>query len=171
MKEVKIDEKDAYEVLKALGTLAGQGNKYQKVATKIMKQLERKPITVSSRKAKGRDFQKWVCDFIGRGLSKAYNRQYTSGAGDNVEVGWRPMGQAGSDIILRGNASVDFPFDIECKNQNIFSFDGLWQSQARAEGRGLFPALVYKRNKIKEPVIVMTLREFFDFFGWAMRLG
>lgn len=114
---------------------------------------KKKRIKVSSAKAKGRRLQKWVEHKIGELLDLPY--------GKDELIESRPMGQSGTDIILHGDAAVEFPFAVECKSgQNIG-----WQAavrQARAN-QGKYPTwLVFLKTKeFQKPIVMMDAEEFF----------
>jgi hypothetical protein len=94
-------------------------------------------VNTRSCKAKGRSCQNHVRDRI---------RDLTGlGEGD---VDARTMGNKGTDIILSPNAFSQFPFAVECKNQEALN---IWSALQQAEDnatKGL-PLLVFKRNRSK----------------------
>jgi hypothetical protein len=60
------------------------------------------------------------------------------------------------DLKLSPAARYLFPFSVECKNQEKLS---IWAAiaQAVANARGYPPAVVFRRNKMKEPWIAVPL--------------
>lgn len=112
-------------------------------------------ITVASRKAKGRNLQKWVA----QKLAALSGLTYTPGD-DESEIDTRPMGQAGVDIILRGMAAKMFPFAFECKNGESFQLVKSIE-QARANSSKERPwIIVHKRKKFRNPIVVMDWETF-----------
>ena len=87
--------------------------------------------TVASRKARGRNLQNKTAEML-----KEYYPQ----------VIFKPaiMGETGRDVHAYGN----FPFSIECKNQEALN---IWSAiqQAEANAGVLVPLLVFKRNRSK----------------------
>ena len=122
-------------------------------AEKIIKKLERaeKKIKTSSAKGKGRGLQYWVCERI----AKMFGIEFVQ-SDDSCLIQSRPMGQHGTDIILRGEIGKKFPFDIECKACESLSIPD-WVRQARSnkkEERDWL--LVFKKQTIgHEPLVVM----------------
>lgn len=109
---------------------------------------------ISSRKAKGRSLQKWVCEQISKLLDTPWGR------GDDMEISPRPMGQPGPDVVMSKQVREKFPLTCECKNQeswNIISFI----EQAKTN---IYPntdwLLIIKKNKIK-PLVVLDAEVFF----------
>ena len=131
-----------------------------KEAEKLIKKLKKelKPIQVSSRKSKGREFQKFICKKISEntGISWGYE--------DDKEIQPRLMGQSGVDIVLRGKAKECFPFAVEAKNQENLS---LWKTieQAQAnQGDFKFWIVIHKKNG-KKPIAIMDLDSFFSLYN------
>jgi len=80
--------------------------------------------------------------------------------GKDCDIESRPMGQSGTDVILRGEAKKLFPFSVECKAQESWSIPA-WIKQAQAnEMVGTDWLLVAKRSREK-PVIIMDMDTFF----------
>lgn len=76
----------------------------------------------------------------------------------------REMGQSGTDVRLIGEAKKDFPFSIECKNQESWAVHS-WIDQARSnQEKGTAWLLIAKRNRSK-PVVIMDADEFFNLFA------
>lgn len=147
MKEIKIDKNEII-YLKDLMELENC-----EISRKILKKLERaeKRITTSSAKAKGRNLQYWVCER----LSKLFNVEYNQ-SDDNSLIQSRPMGQHGTDIIIRGELEKKFPFDIECKAQESLSIPN-WVNQAKTNCKNNHKwLLVFKKKSISvEPMVIM----------------
>lgn len=114
---------------------------------------KKKPISVASRKAKGRKLQKQIAKFI----SKITNIPVEK----DGDIEPRPMGQTGRDVILRGKAKELFTFHgIECKNQEKFS---IWDAIKQAGEHGGKPIVFFKRNK-SDIYVVLTAEDFFDLY-------
>ena len=109
-------------------------------------------ITVKSAKAKGRNFQKQVAERISKLLDIPVEK--------DGEIESRPMGQSGTDIILRGDALELFPYSCEMKNQQNVSIHQ-WIEQAKTNTKeGTNWLLFFKRNHEK-PVVIMDMDAFF----------
>lgn len=142
------------EETKFLKFLLSQRNGLDKpIAGKLIKKLERaeKKIKTSSAKGKGRNLQYWVCERI----AKIFNIEFEQ-SNDNCLVHSREMGQHGTDIVLRGEVSEKFPFDIECKSHESLSIPE-WVRQARSnqkEGRDWL--VIFKKQTIGgNPLVLM----------------
>ncbi len=100
--------------------------------------------TPATRKAKGREFQKYVAECLQESLGLPPE-----------DVVSRPMGSPGLDIMMSADAREKFPFGIECKRTEKLSIPAWWaQCTANAEAEGLVPLLVFKRNR-EEPLAVL----------------
>lgn len=108
--------------------------------------------TVASRKAKSRRLQNWTAEKIADLLDCEW--------GVDCTVAPREMGQGGTDIRLVGEAQEQFPYSVECKNQETWSLPA-WIKQAKENQKeGTDWLLVCKKNH-NEPVIVMDASAFF----------
>ena len=109
-------------------------------------------IAVSSRKAKGRNFQKQVAERISDLLDIPY--------GKDELIASREMSQAGTDIRLIGRAKELFKYSCECKNQETWSLPK-WIKQAKSnKEKGTDWLLFVKKNR-HEPIVVMDMDTFF----------
>lgn len=92
----------------------------------------------SSAKAKGRTLQKLVASEILKAFPNLTERDVASTS----------MGVSGADVKLSEKASEVFPFSVECKNQESLN---IWAalSQAEENAEGLYPLVVFKRNRSK----------------------
>lgn len=108
-------------------------------------------MKTSSCKAKGRRFQQWVAERIGKVLDIEVVK--------DGDIESRPMGQSGSDIILRGEAKRLFPFGVECKNVESLS---IWKALKQAEEYGN-PLLFLTRNRTPK-YVAMRADEFFKMY-------
>jgi hypothetical protein len=119
---------------------------------------KKKPISVASRKAKGRKLQQKVAEYI----SKTINIP----AQKDGDIESRPMGQSGRDVILRGKAKEMFIFHgIECKARESLN---IWQALAQAEEHGGKPIVFFKRNH-SETYAVVKADDFFDLYKLALK--
>jgi len=93
-------------------------------------------------KAKGRKLQKWFARLLVDVLGL-----------DEEDLESRPMGSQGEDIILGKLSRNQFPYSIECKNQEAVN---VWKAYAQAEDncKGYEPLVVIKRNRSKPLVLV-----------------
>lgn len=136
--------------------------KKEKECQRLIKKFENaeKTIKVSSRKGKGRGLQYWVCERI----AKMFGLEFIQ-SDDNCLVHSREMGQAGTDIVLRGKVFDNFPFDIECKSCESLSIPE-WVRQARTnkkENRDWL--VVFKKQTIgHEPLVIMEWETFEKIF-------
>lgn len=117
---------------------------------RLEKLLSKKSIKISSRKAKGRDLQKWVCSKISELTNFPYDQ-----SDDQCLIHSREMGQHGNDIILRGEALKKFPFSIECKNSETLNLlETIEQVQANQIEETDW-LIVHKRKTLKTPIVIM----------------
>ena len=118
--------------------------------------------TVASRKAKGRRLQQEVAARIGELLNLP--------VGPDEMIATREMGQPGTDVRLVGPAKEMFPFSVECKNQESWSLQQ-WIDQAKKnQEKDTDWLLICKKNRLN-PVVVMDMEVFFNFFENIMRMG
>ncbi len=106
------------------------------------------PMTVQSRKAKGRRLQQLVRDTIITSFPEL--------TADDVRS--TSMGAGGEDVTLSAKAKEVFPFSIECKAQEGYGklYDAYEQACTFAVG---IPIVVVKSNK-KVPLVTLSLAEF-----------
>lgn len=110
-------------------------------------------IKVSSAKAKGRNFQKYIASLISELTGIPH--------GKDEDIESRPMGQSGTDIILRGDALKRFPFSIECKAQESWSVPS-WIKQAKANRKDGTDWVLFAKRSREEPVVIMGVSTFFN---------
>lgn len=152
MKEILLDEKETNALI---GLLLGTKPcpSHEKLYSKLITKLEnsKKKIKTSSAKAKGRNLQYWVCER----LSELFGCKFDQ-SDDSCLIQSRPMGQHGTDIILREPLSSRFPFDIECKACEKLSIPD-WVRQAKANTKkGKFWLLVFRKKTLgNNPVVLM----------------
>lgn len=113
-----------------------------------------KGIKISSRKAKGRNLQKWTCQKIADIFKIKYNQQ-----DDQCLIHSREMGQSGIDIILRGDVYKKLPFDIECKAVEKFNlYQAIEQAKSNTESNRYW-LVVHKKN-YSNPIVIMDWEAF-----------
>ena len=130
-----------------------------KIKKKLETALNKKPMKISSRKAKGRSLQYWVCNRIAEMLGIEFVQK-----DDTCLIHSREMGQSGTDIALRGEAAKMFPFDVECKNTEGVSFNAFIQQAKANEKPERSWLLVIKNSIIEKPVAVMDWETFEKIF-------
>ena len=111
----------------------------------------------SSAKAKGRNFQYWVADEIGKLLGIKFDQQ-----DDQCPIHSREMGQSGVDIYFREKSLYEkFPYDIECKNtENISVYSYIKQAEANTKsGRNW---LIFHKKNRHSPIVIMDALHFFE---------
>lgn len=151
MKEVKFD-KDETALLRRL--LKADNSE---TASKIARKLDRaeKPISISSRKSKGREFQYDVCGKIAAATGLPYDQH-----DPNCDIHSNEMGQAGVDIILRNGARKLFPFSVECKAQeNVALKEFVEQARANVAADSRSWLLAIKKQSVGK-LAVLELDEF-----------
>jgi len=79
-------------------------------------------------------------------------------APEDVKV--TPSGVPGEDITFSQSARMQFPYSIECKNQEKLN---IWESlnQCEKNSNGNTPLLVFTRNRSKT-YVVMEIESFLD---------
>ena len=111
-----------------------------------------KRISVASAKQKGRLLQQMVCARISDLTGLPY--------GVDEVISSRPMGQAGTDVALIGDARKEFPFSVECKRVEKLSIPK-WIKQAKEnQMKDTAWLLVCKRSR-EEPIAIISLDQFF----------
>ena len=116
--------------------------------------------TPSSRKAKGRKFQQWVADRIGKVLHIP--------VGKDKDIESREMGQSGVDIKLYGEAKKKFRYSVEVKRQENLSIPA-WIKQAKTnQEKGTDWLLFSKRNQ-EDPIVIMDADAFFSLIKKAIK--
>ena len=99
-------------------------------------------MKTSSAKAKGRRFQQWVRDKLIEQLDI-----------HPEDIESRSMGAGGEDLIMARAAREEFPYSIECKNQESLN---IWKAYEQAtENSGDYePECFIKRNNQKPLAVV-----------------
>ena len=95
-----------------------------------------------SAKAKGRALQQWVVDKLVELLGF-----------DPEDLESRPMGSNGEDIIMGVQSRKQFPYSIECKNQEAVN---VWKAyeQSKENCKDYEPLVIIKRNRTKPLALV-----------------
>ena len=117
-------------------------------------------ISIASRKAKGREFQKWVANQISEFIWKAYKKMIYSGYEDDKLIQPRLMSQGGDDIILRDEAAEYFPYNIECKRVEKFNINQAIAQAKKYQQKGKDWIVFWKKSN-QQPVIIMDAEAFF----------
>lgn len=112
-------------------------------------------IKIASAKAKGRRLQQEIAQKIADITKCIY--------GKDEDIESRPMGQAGTDVILRGKAKELFPFAVECKACESWSIHS-WIDQSK-KNKGKFDTwLLFARRSREKTVVVMDADKFFELY-------
>ena len=111
----------------------------------------------SSAKSKGRRLQKWFADLLIDRLELSP---------EDLES--RPMGSQGEDIILGIQSRLDFPYSVECKNQEAVN---VWKAYDQAESNSskYEPLVVIKRNRSK-PLVVLDSEHFVELLATIKKM-
>lgn len=107
---------------------------------------------ISSRKAKGRRLQQWVC----KKISAITGYEW----GPDKPISSRPMGQSGTDVRLESQVEYAFPFSTECKAQENMSV-GAWVKQAKENQNEGTDWLLFCKQSRKDPIVIMDAEAFF----------
>jgi hypothetical protein len=118
-------------------------------------------MKTSSCKAKGRRLQQWV----GRQIAKATGYEF----GKDKPIASREMGQNGMDIRLVGEVREDFPFAVECKNQENWAIHDWIEQAKQSQEPDMDWMLIAKRNNGK-PVLFMDAETWFEYWVDYLRL-
>ena len=115
--------------------------------------MTKKSISIKSRKAKARVLQNWTAKKISELTGYAW--------GKDEMIAPREMGQQGVDVRLVADAKDDFPWSVECKNQETWSLPS-WIKQAKENQLpGTDWLLICKKNNHEE-IVVLDADVFFD---------
>lgn len=114
-------------------------------------------MNTSSRKAKGRTFQYYICNKIAELFNVKFDQQ-----DEQSEIHSKEMGLSGVDVVLRGEIYNKFPYSIECKNCEKPSMKD-WIIQAKnntKENRNFL--LFWKTKQFKKSVVILDTDVFFE---------
>ena len=117
---------------------------------------KRKRISIQSAKAKGRKLQQEIAKKVAEVTGCEY--------GKDLDIDSRPMGQAGTDVILRGKAKELFPYAIEtkaCESWNVHQ----WIDQAKANISDFKTWLLFAKRRNSKPVVIMDAEVFFNLYA------
>lgn len=109
-------------------------------------------MKTSSAKAKGRALQKWVRDKLLEWFPTL----------DADDVRSTSMGAQGEDIQLSAKARNQFPFTVECKNQEGFKkiYDAYEQAKNNVT-KNTLPVVIIKSNR-KVPLAIVDAEFFIE---------
>ena len=106
-----------------------------------------KIMKTQSAKAKGRRFQQWVRDQLIEQLEV-----------HPEDVESRSMGAGGEDLIMARAAIENFPYSIECKNQESLN---IWKAYEQAESNsGDYEPIVFIKRNNQKPLVVLDAEYF-----------
>lgn len=114
---------------------------------------KKKPISIASRKAKARTAQNWVAQKISDLIGYVW--------GKDELIAAREMGQSGVDIRLIGEAKEDFPWSVECKNNETINLYSAIKQAKDNQMNGTDWLVILKKNK-HDYVAVLDAEVFFD---------
>lgn len=150
-KWVTIDGKDI-DLLIAVQNYAGKtavGDALGSLIARLSK--SQKKITTASAKAKGRNLQQWVCERISAITGIPYVQ-----SDDQCEIHSREMGQAGIDVVLRGEALKRFPFSVECKATESLNLKDTVDQAKSNTYKNTDWIIVHRKKAIPEPLVIMS---------------
>ena len=116
-----------------------------------------KRIAISSAKGKGRSLQQKICRDISEVIHIPYDQQ-----DDECLIHSREMGQAGVDVILRGEAKRLFPFSVECKSAEQLGLLVIRNQAETNKADGTDWMIVYKCKALNGPVVIMDWNRFIE---------
>lgn len=120
------------------------------------------PISIASRKAKGRNLQQYVAKRISDITGIPW--------GKDECIASREMGQTGTDVRLIGEAKKIFPFSIECKYQETWSVPA-WIKQAKENWKkSTGDWLLFVRKNRHEEIVIMDAEAFFKIYEEYLKL-
>jgi len=151
LKSLQIEDNEIDKFLIYLSMIEGRDQIFvKKMISKLKKLRDKQPIKISSRKAKGRGLQKWVCQRI----ADIFNIKYDQ-SDDACAVHSREMGLSGSDIVLRGAILDNFLYSIECKNSEHLNLIAAIDQAKCNQKINTDWLVVYKKKGLVSPIIIM----------------
>jgi len=127
------------------------------VKNEIEPKPKKKRISVRSAKNKGANFQKEIAQKICELLDMPYD-----GHVDSALIETRCMGQAGTDIILRGVAQKKFPYSVECKSTESWNIPkAIRQADSNKKDDTEF-LLFLRRKAFKKSFVLLESDIFFE---------
>ena len=157
-RNLNLDTKEIAVIVEALEIYRNEKmGKADTSLVSLMKKLKNnmKTITVASRKGKGRKLQQFICQEISELIGMYYDQ-----GDDQCLIHSREMGISGTDVVLRGNALVEFPFSIECKSSESFSFMSTIEQAKQNTVQGTDWLIVYKKKGMDNPVAILDWKVF-----------
>ena len=124
---LKLNAKEKEMLLESLKKIENPTKEQISLSKKIEKSLS--PIKRASAKAKGKDWQKEICQMISKITRIPFDQ-----ASDKSQIRSREASLNGTDVVLSGRAAQKFPFCVECKNAESISLaDWVRQAQSNAD--------------------------------------
>ena len=157
-KWISFDEKERVAIQKCLTStgLIDDNELLKKIEKKLVTADKR--ITTASAKGKGRELQHWV----GRKISGLIGIKFDNQSDDSL-IRSREMGQAGVDVILRGEAKERFPFVIECKNTESINFRSFVEQARKYDKEGQW-LLIIRTKSLPDTTVTMSWDTFEKLF-------
>jgi len=146
-KSLQIEDNEIFDLL--------NGMIKDSVLKKLRRLYNKKPIKISSRKAKGRGLQKWLCQKISEMTGIPYDQ-----SDDSCLIHSREMGQPGTDVVLRGEAADLFSYSCECKNAESFNIKETVKQALANKKKDTNILIVYKCKEFKKPVVILEWDRF-----------
>ncbi len=149
---INLDTKEIQEILLAMEAYKNEHKvniSFDSIIKKFKNNL--KTIKIASRKGKGRNLQKFICQEIADLLSITYDQ-----SDDNCLIQSRPMGMSGLDVILRGDALIDFPFSIEAKCAESLNILQTFGQVTKNQLPMTDWMIVHQRKSIPEPLCIIS---------------
>ena len=109
-------------------------------------------ISIASRKSKGRNLQKWICEQISNLTGFEW--------GKDKPIESRPMGQSGCDVRLEKQVLDVFKFSIEAKNQEKWAIPQ-WIDQAKENQMENTDWLLFVKRNRYDPIVILDAKAFF----------
>jgi hypothetical protein len=121
-----------------------------------------KPKSARYGKNKGAQFQKDCADFIAELFGLPWDN-----TDDHSPIKTRPMGSAGTDLIMQEPLYSMFRYDVECKNVESLSVPATVEQATSNTKTGRDWLIMWKRKSFKEPIIIMAQSAFAKLFKEA----
>jgi hypothetical protein len=153
-RNLNLDTKDIQIIMDALEMYRNEKmGKADTSLVPLMKKLKNntKTISVASRKSKGRNLQKFVCQEIADLIGVYYDQ-----GDDQCLLHSREMGQKGTDIVLRGNALAEFPFSVEAKCSEGLNLLETYNQVLSNVAKGTDWMIVHQRKSIPETLCIIS---------------
>lgn len=161
-RNLNLDTKDIQIIMDALEMYQNEKQgKLEASLVPLMKKLGNniKTISVASRKSKGRNLQKFICQEIADLIGIYYDQ-----GDDQCLLHSREMGQKGTDIILRGNALAEFPFSVEAKCSESLNLLETYDQVQSNVMKGTDWMIVHQRKSIPETLCIISWNTFKKLF-------